>query len=277
MVDSGGHYIQWRFKSNTANRFTARVALARQAGSAEADAFLWSMVDLMTLLLIFFVLLYANAIQSPATATQEQQLTHTTAEGSSAGPSDPSPSQPFAESIPPDETAESNPDPPAANRQSQALADPVELSRPELMNRLKESFSNDFYVRWDDKQPVFVLGERITFNVGDAELLTEAQSALNRIADLLAPLGHGQVIVSGHTDNIAIHTAIYPSNWELSAARAASVAKFLATNGVAPQRLIIQGKSEFHPLVPNTSDEHRRANRRVEITLLKGKQTPERP
>jgi chemotaxis protein MotB len=81
-----------------------------------------------------------------------------------------------------------------------------------------------------------------------------------------------RIIVSGHTDDIAIHTPRFPSNWELSAARAASVAKFLVSRGVAPQRLIIQGKSKFHPLVANTSDNNRRTNRRVEISLVKDDQ-----
>ena len=144
-----------------------------------------------------------------------------------------------------------------------------------MINDLKARFSNDFYVRWDEKQPVFVLGERITFNIGDAKLLTDAQSALKRIADLIAPQHHYQIIISGHTDDIAIRTPTFPSNWELSAARAASVAKFLASTGIVPQRLIIQGKSEFHPLAANTSDENRRANRRVEISLVKGEQALE--
>jgi outer membrane protein OmpA-like peptidoglycan-associated protein len=155
--------------------------------------------------------------------------------------------------------------------------DPVEPLNREIMKSLEDSFSNDFYVRWDQKQPVFVLGERITFNVGDAMLLADSQSALKRIADLIAPLRHYRVIVSGHTDDAAIRTPIFPSNWELSAARAASVAKYLASNGVAPQQLVIQGKSEFHPLVANTSAAHRRTNRRVEIYLEKGRRTPDIP
>ena len=155
------------------------------------------------------------------------------------------------------------------------MGDPVEPLNQAMVNDLKDSFSNDFYVRWDEKQSVFVLGERITFNIGDAILLADAQSALKRIADWIAQQRHYRIIVSGHTDDMAIRTPRFPSNWELSAARAASVAKFMASHGVAPQRLIIQGKSEFHPLVANTSDENRRASRRVEISLFKGEQISE--
>jgi len=274
MVDNAGQSTPWRFTPSAGKGFVARFSLAEEAKSAEADAFLWSMADLMTLLLVFFVLLYANAINRPEIATQESEPASTTIASSSGIHSDRLPEVTSTESTPAGETVTSNPEPPAANRQLHG-EDPVEPLNQAMINDLKESFSNDFYVRWDEKQPVFVLGERITFNIGDAKLLADAQSALKRIADWIAPQHHYQIIVSGHTDDIAIRTPRFPSNWELSAARAASVAKFLVSHGIAPQRLIIQGKSEFHPLVANMSDENRRANRRVEISLVKGEKAAE--
>lgn len=267
MVDRNGRITPWRFTPGADMDFTARCALAGQAGSAEEDAFLWSLADLMTLLLVFFVLLYANAIQDPARAAADPQPAQAAFVPPADLHPDLAPPTSSAESVPPAATPETHPE---AHRQSATEAGPVESLDPALVNRLQESFSNDFYVRWDEKQPVFVLGERITFNAGEAMLLSDSQSALQRVAELIAPLSHSRVIVSGHTDNLAIHTPAFPSNWELSAARAASVAKFLTAHGVAPQRLIIQGKSEFHPLAANTSEPNRRANRRVEISLLKG-------
>lgn len=275
MVGKGDGSSQWRFRPNPDKGLAARFFLAGEVEAAEEGAFLWSMADLMTLLLVFFVLLYANAINRPEIASQAPEPERRTVASSAGVHSDLLPEVQPVESIPAEETAAPNPEPPAANLPLTEGEDPVEPLNQEMMNGLKDSFSNDFYVRWDEKQPVFVLGERITFNVGDAILLADAQSALKRIADWIAPQHQYQIIVSGHTDDIAIRTSRFPSNWELSAARAASVAKFLASHGVAPQRLIIQGKSEFHPLVANTSDENRRANRRVEISLLKGRQTSE--
>ncbi|MFO7713099.1 OmpA family protein [Desulfosarcina sp.] len=308
MVDRNGRVTQWRFKPPAGVDFTTRVPLAGQAGSAEEEAFLWTMADLMTLLLIFFVLLYANAVHAPASAARESQPQMST----TAPPSDlypgPAPQSAASEPTPTATAPEPNSEPPEASRPSAAAADPIEPRQrahapllaaglasergidlhpygedsPRLaagrvqslnqamVNTLQESFSNDFYVRWDEKQPVFVLGERITFNAGEAMLLNDSQPALRRIAEMIAPLDDCRIIVSGHTDNVAIHTPAFPSNWELSAARAANVAKFLASCGVAPQRLIIQGKSEFHPLVANTSAQNRRANRRVEISVNRG-------
>ena len=227
----------------------------------------------MNRLIIFLLISLFISCQSrfePEITTQESEQASTTVATSSARHTERHPEAPPAESTPTEETPAPNPGPPAANFQAPEVDPSVEPLNQAMMDDLKESFSNDFYVRWDEKQPVFVLGERITFDIGDAVLLADSQSALKRIADLIAPQLDYQIVVSGHTDDIAIHTPRFPSNWELSAARAASVAKFLATHGVAPQRLVIQGKSEFHPLVANTSDDNRKANRRVEISLVKG-------
>ncbi len=144
-----------------------------------------------------------------------------------------------------------------------------------MVAELEDSFSKDFYVRWDERQPIIVLGERITFNRGKAMLLADAHGALKRVAELISRLGDCRVVVSGHTDDLPIRTHTFPSNWELSAARAASVAKLLIANGISPRQLTIQGQSEFKPLFANTTGKNRKANRRVEISLITGSQQPE--
>jgi chemotaxis protein MotB len=73
--------------------------------------------------------------------------------------------------------------------------------------------------------------------------------------------------VAGHTDDKAIHTARFPSNWELSTERAVTVARFLISKGMKPESLGAVGYGEFDPLVANDSDEHRAQNRRIEIQL----------
>ena len=269
MLDGGVQLSQWRLQPTAAQGFNVPDPMSGLSGSAEDDAFLWSLADLMTLLLIFFVLLYANAIQLPDSGDKKSQPTHMAVVSSPITAADHFPAQPARESASPENNLDPDPAPTTPIPEAPAPPVPTEPLNREMVDSLKDSFSNDFYVRWDEKQPVFVLGERITFNVGDAMLLADSQSALKRIAELIAPLGHYQVIVSGHTDNVAIRTPIFPSNWELSAARAASVAKYLASYGVDAQRLVIQGKSEFHPLVANTSANNRKTNRRVEISLLK--------
>jgi chemotaxis protein MotB len=131
---------------------------------------------------------------------------------------------------------------------------------------------DSFAVRWDNRRLVFVLGERITFNVGEAELLPGSYPALLKIAGVIGSKKGFEVVVSGHTDDRPINTARFPSNWELSAARAVTVARFLIEHGLAPERVSVQGFSAYRPVSENTTPENRQANRRVEITLIKEKE-----
>jgi len=82
--------------------------------------------------------------------------------------------------------------------------------------------------------------------------------------------GVKQVLVDGHTDNIPMKSAKYPSNWELSAARASRVARFLVEKMRFPaNQIVVSGYGEFRPLKENVNDEARALNRRVEIKILK--------
>jgi chemotaxis protein MotB len=124
-------------------------------------------------------------------------------------------------------------------------------------------------MRWNQKRLVLVLGERIAFNVGDADLLPDFQPALKRIAEFVSSQKGYKVAVAGHTDDTPINNTRFPSNWELSAIRAVNVAKFLIFHGVNPHRISIEGYSAYRPLHPNTTHHIRHPNRRVEITLIK--------
>jgi len=104
----------------------------------------------------------------------------------------------------------------------------------------------------------------VLFDLASAELKPEGRAILAKVAGTLRPTGDN-IRVEGHTDNVPIHTAKFPSNWELSTARALSVLKFLNANGIAPTRLSAVGYGEFRPLVDNNTQAHRDVNRRVEI------------
>ena len=107
----------------------------------------------------------------------------------------------------------------------------------------------------------------ILFGSGAAELAPRATAPLQSLAHALQPWPNG-VRVEGHTDDRPIHTAQFLSNWELSAARAASVVHLFADNGVAPQRMSVVGLGEYTPLQVNDSAAGRNANRRVTVTIL---------
>jgi chemotaxis protein MotB len=107
----------------------------------------------------------------------------------------------------------------------------------------------------------------ILFPSGASEFSTAAEPVLDKLADVLKPFPN-PIRVEGHTDNRPIRTAAFPSNWELSAARAASVVHEFTKAGIDPLRLEIVGFGEFHPRESNASDVGRNANRRVAVLVL---------
>jgi chemotaxis protein MotB len=237
---------------------------------ADSEAFLWSLADLMTLLLIFFIMLYANANTPHPTAAgvrdPEEVATLTRSELPETAEVMPLRTPP---EVAPQPEKPATRTPPANPITEQEALLPAGAINERLLMALKDSFTPDFFVRWDERQPVIVLGERITFDAGEAVLLADASDALTRVAGAIAENRDCRVVISGHTDDRPIRTPAFPSNWELSAARAASVAKFLASQGVDPQRMVIQGRAEHEPLVANTSLKNRKSNRRVEISLTR--------
>jgi chemotaxis protein MotB len=114
----------------------------------------------------------------------------------------------------------------------------------------------------------------ILFGSGVARLSGPAVTALQRLADTLKPFPNA-IRVEGHTDDRPINTAAFPSNWELSAARAASVVHLFMDRGIAAQRLAVVGYGEFRPTVPNATVAGRNANRRVELLIFSRDGTPE--
>lgn len=107
----------------------------------------------------------------------------------------------------------------------------------------------------------------ILFGTGSSALDAHARQTLSKLAQVLVDAPNG-VRVEGHTDNVPIATAQFPSNWELSAARAASVVHLFADQGIRPDRLAMVGYGEFRPRDANDSLEGRNRNRRVMVIIL---------
>jgi chemotaxis protein MotB len=112
--------------------------------------------------------------------------------------------------------------------------------------------------------------DKIVFRSGSAEILPSGMEVLNKLADALKD-NTDTIRVEGHTDDTPISAKLqarYPSNWELSAARAAGVARYFETKGgIDPKRLEAVGFSMYQPVAPNDSPENKQRNRRVEIVL----------
>ena len=112
---------------------------------------------------------------------------------------------------------------------------------------------------------------RLLFSSGDARLSAGAMDALRQVSKSLINIPN-PIQVEGFTDNVPISTAVYQSNWELSAARAASVVQFLGAQGVKPQRLAAVGRGEYQPIADNATEQGRAANRRVTLMILGSQQ-----
>jgi chemotaxis protein MotB len=156
-----------------------------------------------------------------------------------------------------------------------ALAQRVqELSRyrSDFFGRLRAILGNRPDIRIVGDR--FVFQSEIFFDTGQAVLRPEGQEELNKIASALVDLEKKiprdipwVLRVDGHTDIRPIASPQFPSNWELSAARAISVVEYLASKGVPPQHLVAAGFGEFQPLDPDHTEEAFRRNRRLELKL----------
>ena len=108
----------------------------------------------------------------------------------------------------------------------------------------------------------------INFEVNSARITTDSYRVLDEAAEVLKKYPTLRIEVQGHTDNVPIARGPYPSNWELAAARATGVVRWLESQGVDPTRLTGVSYGEFHPVAPNDTVEGRARNRRIEVRLL---------
>jgi chemotaxis protein MotB len=114
---------------------------------------------------------------------------------------------------------------------------------------------------------LIALPNELLFASGSASLKKDAQEAVAGVAKALSGLTDRQFLVAGHTDDKPIHTARFPSNWELSTARAVTVTRALIADGMRPDTLGAVGYGEFDPIAPNDNAQDRAQNRRIEVQL----------
>ncbi|NUP06617.1 MAG: OmpA family protein [Polyangiaceae bacterium] len=108
----------------------------------------------------------------------------------------------------------------------------------------------------------------VLFDSGKSDVRKAGKDTILEVGKILATMPDRRFQVAGHTDNVKISTARYPSNWELSTARAVEVVKILVESKVKPENLSAAGYGEFDPISANDSDANKQKNRRIEITLV---------
>jgi chemotaxis protein MotB len=152
------------------------------------------------------------------------------------------------------------------NRVIRLLDDPKETIETSLKEQLS---AQNITLEEIDGRLKMIFVDRILFDSGSAEIQEEGKQLLLSIAETLRRQQEALIVIEGHTDNLPIAPAArkrFSSNWELSAARASAVARFLAeTAGLDPHRLVASGFSRYRPLTSNDTAEGRQQNRRIEI------------
>lgn len=137
----------------------------------------------------------------------------------------------------------------------------------------KNGLSEVITIREDDAGVILQLGNSILFDSAKAILKSQSFEALDVISTIIPQIDN-DIMVQGHTDNRPINSYVYPSNWELSTARAVAVVKyFINEKGLDPARFSATGYGEYRPLVENNSDENMETNRRVDILIVQQKET----
>ena len=158
---------------------------------------------------------------------------------------------------------EDGPEGTGTGEQQEPLQQIAESIREEFSGLLGEG---QLHMRANEMWLELELSSSLLFPVADAIPQPEAFDLIEKVAQILAPY-YNPIQVEGFTDNLPIHSAAYPTNWELSAARAASVVRMLAMDGVAPERLAAVGYGEHQPIADNDSAEGRAKNRRVVLII----------
>lgn len=140
-----------------------------------------------------------------------------------------------------------------------------------VQNLSKEVEQGQLQVRQYKNMLAVDLAEQIFFDSGRSKLKPEGKEVLTKVGEALKGYENKVIRVVGHTDNVPIAKALqssFPTNWELSVARATTVVRFLQEVGIEPERMVASGRSEYDPVAPNDTSEGRQKNRRIEIMLI---------
>lgn len=156
--------------------------------------------------------------------------------------------------------------PPAATSAgSELITDLYDLSQVTVAAEKLERFASVELI--PNKTMRISLTGDLLFPSGQSDLTPDARTSLEKLVPVIAKTPN-MINVIGHTDDQPIHSARYPSNWELSLARASQVARFLIeATGLPPGQFSVAGHASFRPMLPNRNEENRRTNRRVELIL----------
>ncbi|WP_416827657.1 OmpA family protein [Ectobacillus polymachus] len=222
------------------------------------ESWLIPYADVLTLLLALFIVLYAASSVNISKFNAIMGSFKSEFTGQKEGKQSPNPAP--------------QPSPQPQASQTQDITDPkLEDLKKKLDAYIQDNHLQDVMSLEDTEKAVGItLKDMILFDSGKAVIKPDANNTLNDLIGLINTV-ENPVSIEGHTDNVPIHNSSYQSNWELSAARATSVVHYFEAHQVKPERLQFTAYGEYKPLYPNDTEEHRQANRRVTINVLRQK------
>jgi chemotaxis protein MotB len=154
-------------------------------------------------------------------------------------------------------------------RKAQAQAEARASQFRKLVTQFKSlTDAGKLQVEIRENRMIVRLGDKILFDPGKTDLKPEGKEALAQVTTVLKGLANRNFQVAGHTDNVAMKSARFRSNWDLSTARAVEVVNFMISSGMEPKRLSAAGYADQSPVAPNDTQENKAKNRRIEITLV---------
>lgn len=263
-----------------------------EAEKENGERWLLTYSDLITLLMIFFVVLYsmskvdAQKFQAVAESLNKALGGGTPSKielsSSPAGPSLFQTGTPSSKTTAPGKGKDPNnstyTDPTVSGENKnpgQGNVDAEMMSIDSIKSKL-DKFAADNGIQAtlvtsiEERGLVVSIQETLLFESGSAVITTQARAILEKVSTVLAAAPN-QIKVEGHTDNLPIRTAHFPSNWELSVIRSTNVVQILQSDGITPNRLSATGYGEYRPISSNDTEAGRNKNRRIDLIILRSK------
>lgn len=259
-----------------------------------APPWILTFADLMVVLMCFFVLMLsfsemdeqkfkvmsgslaeAFGVQREVTATDMPRGTSSEAAEFSPAVPEPTTENEVRQEAVDSELSALDPELTLRARELKAQEDAAASQAEELRALFRQDIDDGrLLIRQEGSNVVIQLLEKDSFPSGSAALEPGSRATLQRIGTLVTAMT-GAITVSGHTDDVPVRSGgPYRSNWELSSARAASVAHELLAAGLDPRRLMVSGHADTQPRVANDTPANRASNRRVDITFANGRDRP---
>lgn len=240
---------------------------SRHKGEKDSsERWLLTYADLITLLMIFFVIMFAMSQVNEVKFVSLQKSLAAALQHSTNIPINLGTTALITQAGSGGVKAGSTTNQQKVNRAEKAQLD--QLYRQIRHYIYQHNLQNNVQILNQTRGVQITLRDVVLFDTGQAVLKPQAQGLLAGIVPFLQTLTN-PVVVEGYTDNQPIRTSQFPTNWELSSARAIDVVRFLIAEQVSPSRLSGVGYGQYHPVVRNDSPAHRQENRRVNIVVLR--------